>query len=596
MHRPRTSEDRIANALDCKLAGWQLITVLACSLLYMGWLFGISADPTAGEKPTSSDDGKPAAEIAADQPKKPDQAKPGQEKPIRGPSWPISRETTYFTEPLDKDGYVNYFAAWNAHFRKGVQPDKNAYVRLVQAFGPRPGTKDRLPDEFFRQLGIKPLPDQGEYFVSYGAFIREKVQPQQDGEWEQHYANLRQARWRPWKQQDFPLIAQWLQANQRPLQIIAEATQRPQWFRPIVNPESNGQHFFILAVVNNLQEIPLLREAAQAYLARSMWHCARGQTEQAWQDILTVLRLARIVGKDPMLISTLVSVALEDLAYRSIVRYLEATHPDIKTLRSHYHDLQNLPSRRPLAEIMDQGERVIALDAVQFFYRHGFFFLSEPRRPGVLAALEHRLMQRILPWKKMLVMVNQYYDSLALAANEPDRNRRNQAYESLSRQLHKAMEKATALNLGDVPVVLLKPGEKLGQRNVYMLLSLMSPAFERMQLSLDRCEQTGYLVQIALALEMYRAEMGQYPTKLEELSPKYIPAVPKDIFSGQLPIYRRTERGYVLYSVGPNGQDDGGRTSDDQPRGDDLLIQIPTALPDKAKPETKPEPPEKIDF
>jgi hypothetical protein len=111
MHRPRTSGDRIANALDCKLAGRQLITVLACSLLYMGWLFGISADPTAGEKPKSSDDGKPAAEKAADQPKKPDQAKPGQEKPIRGPSWPISRETTYFTEPLDKDGYVNYVAA-----------------------------------------------------------------------------------------------------------------------------------------------------------------------------------------------------------------------------------------------------------------------------------------------------------------------------------------------------------------------------------------------------------------------------------------------------------------------------------------------------
>src|SRR5262245_14343689 len=67
--------------------------------------------------------------------------------------WTVSKETTYVTEPLDKDGYIDYAAALNERLRQGVTPANNANVLLWKAIGPHPeGTT--MPPEFFVWLGI----------------------------------------------------------------------------------------------------------------------------------------------------------------------------------------------------------------------------------------------------------------------------------------------------------------------------------------------------------------------------------------------------------------------------------------------------------
>ena len=59
-------------------------------------------------------------------------------------AWPgsstftVGTETTYVTEPLDKQGYVDYVAALNQRMRKGITPEQNANVLIWQALGPRP--------------------------------------------------------------------------------------------------------------------------------------------------------------------------------------------------------------------------------------------------------------------------------------------------------------------------------------------------------------------------------------------------------------------------------------------------------------------------
>jgi hypothetical protein len=53
-----------------------------------------------------------------------------------------------------------------------------------------------------------------------------------------------------------------------------------------------------------------------------------------------------------------------------------------------------------------------------------------------------------------------------------------------------------------------------------------------------------------LALRMYHLDHGQFPERLEDLVPDYLPAVPEDPFSGHPLVYRRQADGYVLYSVG----------------------------------------------
>lgn len=66
---------------------------------------------------------------------------------------------------------------------------------------------------------------------------------------------------------------------------------------------------------------------------------------------------------------------------------------------------------------------------------------------------------------------------------------------------------------------------------------------------------------VALAVARYRASRGQLPENLSALVPAFLSAVPKDYFSdGRTPIrYEYGDDGnYVVYSVGRDGEDDGG--------------------------------------
>ncbi|MBI2301162.1 MAG: hypothetical protein HYU66_19820 [Armatimonadetes bacterium] len=63
-----------------------------------------------------------------------------------------------------------------------------------------------------------------------------------------------------------------------------------------------------------------------------------------------------------------------------------------------------------------------------------------------------------------------------------------------------------------------------------------------------------------LALHACHAEKGAWPETLDALVPEYLWTVPLDPFTpGAALAYRREGDGHVLYSVGPDGRDDGGQ-------------------------------------
>ncbi len=68
-------------------------------------------------------------------------------------------------------------------------------------------------------------------------------------------------------------------------------------------------------------------------------------------------------------------------------------------------------------------------------------------------------------------------------------------------------------------------------------------------------EATGF------ALEQYRAAQGGFPDALVALVPLYLKEVPTDPYSGGPLLYTSppgNPTGRLLYSVGPDGRDDGG--------------------------------------
>lgn len=67
------------------------------------------------------------------------------------------------------------------------------------------------------------------------------------------------------------------------------------------------------------------------------------------------------------------------------------------------------------------------------------------------------------------------------------------------------------------------------------------------------------LLTVELALRCYESEQGRAPAGLEQLVPKYMHRVPSDPFSGKPIIYKPQGTTWLLYSLGEDGVDDGGK-------------------------------------
>jgi len=102
---------------------------------------------------------------------------------------------------------------------------------------------------------------------------------------------------------------------------------------------------------------------------------------------------------------------------------------------------------------------------------------------------------------------------------------------------------------------------------------LLAPFFSGAEEKVVRNEAQRHLRRTLIALLAYRQHEGHLPATLADLSP---PA-PSDPYIRQPLHYRRTEKGFVLYSVGTNLIDDGGNAK--PARKGELPPDIVTTFP-----------------
>jgi hypothetical protein len=101
---------------------------------------------------------------------------------------------------------------------------------------------------------------------------------------------------------------------------------------------------------------------------------------------------------------------------------------------------------------------------------------------------------------------------------------------------------------------------------LHVMIKMLAPAMGRVAESDSRSRAGIDLARTALAIERYRLATGRLPERLEELVPQYLNDVPTDPFDGQPIRYKRTNPGYLLYSVLEDGQDNDGRERDPKDR------------------------------
>ncbi len=491
-------------------------------------------------------------------------------------SIPLSRETTYFTGPLDAEGYVDYEAALNDALSEGITPKTNAKVLIWQAIGPRPEGTKALP-EYFRRLGIEEPPEQGDYFIAFNKFLLEHRQIDPN-ELPTLQEQREKANSRPWKAEQYPHLAAWLKANERPLALVVEASKRPHYYNPLL---SGSKPTCLLGALS--PSVQKCRELAYALTARALLRVSEGDVEAAWQDLLACHRLARLIGRGGTLIENLVGMAIEHMTCNADLALLSEGKLSKEQIIQCLRDLQALPPLPSLADKVRVGERSVWLNSLQLMQRGYLCYLERlpsggaPSNPGWF---ERRLSAKI-DWEPALRRGNEWYDRLAAALSIEDRANRNKELEAIDSELKKRLEEIRGQVglVGIMDLILSGPGKTAGLMINDILIGLLVPAVLKAQIAHDKSEQMRRNVQIAFALAAYRSQHGRYPEKLDPLVPECLTTLPSDLFSGKPVIYRLAGDGYLLYSVGPNGEDEAGRGPEDDPRGDDLSVRMPLPRP-----------------
>ena len=502
-------------------------------------------------------------------------------------AWPgsstftVSPETTYVTGPLDKHGYVDYVTVLNERLRKDITPEKNANVLIWQALGPRPEGGNGMPPEYFQWLGIEPPPDAGDYLISYSNYLKEHLKIG-DGEKRNELSDRmrRAAKW-PWTAKDEPELADWLKRSERQLAMVVEATRRPEYYNPLVPTRTEDWSAGLLE--SRLPNVQRCREIAAALASRAMLLVTEGKVDEAWKDLLACHRLGRLLGRGGSLIEMLVGIAIDKVASEADIVFLDRAALTSKQILGHLQDLQNLPSMPAVGDKIDLPERFTLLDTMMLVARQGTPYLeglsgstSRPRVTGFKA----RMFTQSIDWDPAFRNAKRWYDRIAAASRNPDRATRESESAAIEGDLRALKAQVTQTGIIEKSFMGKKDrGEMIGN----ILIALMIPAFQKVQGAADRCEQTQRNLYLAFALAAYQRDRGRFPAQLDDLAPKYLDKIPDDLFSGKPLIYRLEDKGYLLYSVGLNGKDDGGRGYDDDPPADDLNVRIPVPEPRNKK-------------
>jgi len=481
----------------------------------------------------------------------------------------ISKQTTVITEPLRPDGYPDYLEAVNRMASQGVTPQNNAMVLLVKAFGPREITEG-VRAEYFKRLGIDPLPEQGEYFVTKFDYVTGIIYDALDApiSMEEHDRRRDEANRqfdlagnRPWSKADCPLVAGWLEVNEKPLRLIVEASGRPRFYSPLVSPAQKKGTF---AGASWGPEFSFVIEAVRALIARAHLHISEGKTPQAMEDLLAGHRLARLFGQGPTCIHGLTSAALDALVFRVDATMAHYGKLTLQQAQCYSEQLRKLPPLPSAVERIDRFDRLLAADMICAVARGDLDILWLLSQGWEKIYWTPESLRPIAAWMfidgdLMLRTSNEQFDRLVAAGRRPSFAERIKALRDMEKEVKKEYEtRAKPLAITAQALKTTSPRKAVSQTAVLSLMNLIEFGV-RDSVETQQCDEIyGDLAQVALALGAYRTDHGRYPAELAALAPKYIAELPKDRYSDGQIKYRQEKDGYVLYSVGPNLKDDGG--------------------------------------
>jgi hypothetical protein len=469
----------------------------------------------------------------------------------------LGPDTTFIAEPLGPDGAVDYLAAINQMSAAGMTPQDNSAVDLLHAFGPEV-LDANLRSRYYAELGMSPLPPEGQYFVVFG---KHATAVQSKGDRSDPWEGVMDQKW---SAADFPLFDTWLDENEVPLTWIVKASHRSRYYFPLLTTEKSPAIFSALLPLSSN-----LRDATRLLCIRAMRLWGDGQIDQAFDDCLAALRLTRLTCQSPTLIDSLIATACESTACGALDKLAGAPEATAEQLRRVIDQIEKLPARTPTWQKNDRGERFSYLSAVTMFAHQGSAPLADVLGISPGARVLGIAWPAAIDWNIVMRQGNAWYDEVVRMGQLGDYRQLLENVQKFEQNLNQVAQRSTRLG-PNVRAIATIDGRSQLMGDV--LCGLMLPAIT----SAYKAEFRGTMrlrnTLTVLRLSVFRCDHGNYPEQLEQLVPDYCPEVPVDVFDG-LPLrYRRTADGFILYSVGPDQTDNGGMDFDGI--SGDLVVRV----------------------
>jgi len=432
-----------------------------------------------------------------------------------------------------------------------------AFVWHVQRITPPwpervPGVRLEPSRPLLREADVKP--DNAYFYIRQLTNWHASLKMPQD--------EIQVFRARGYRPNAYPRLEAWLITNAPALQLVAQATALTN--AQVVTYTPTNMVLSCLTEVLKIGAVLPYRVQRDAW--REDWSTVNNDFQQTFQ-------LAEHVTRGGVLIHVLVAISVEDRAL-SAAREL-ALEPQTSSAmnRALIRLLNNLEAQRePFDETMRQE--------FSFSYANLFHLLREPildeeRRafswPG--DEIENQVCNYLLRHRFLRRSLGSTTENIAKHAEAVHSHLISIAVTS-----QKALEQDPAL------------APFLGQSDTTPIFRVDDPLggvllLNRIQIMLDNFgRQIEHLcilrgTQIFLAICAYRQEHGgQLPKTLEALVPTYLPELPADPFAlvGQTFRYRIEKDRWLIWSLGPNRKDDGGRDNwvriDEQVKPDTDII------------------------
>ena len=256
-----------------------------------------------------------------------------------------------------------------------------------------------------------------------------------------------------------------------------------------------------------------------------------GKSQQAMESTLASFNIARSSREIPFVISYYHQIKIYIKSIRNLEQTIALGEPSKDSL-SQFQSLLENEASFPMFLAIAKANRADNYATLSYLKKdkdiiktlQKYFDLKTDEATATKLVLEE---PNILSW------LLKYTTSLVAIANLP----------------HQDQQKA-------VTELALKLNEKPNLRKIFPSFIVNIGIESNRNLAMLNCAITG------LAIERYRITNGKWPRKLDELVPEYLAKLPTDPFNGESLLVGTILGGLVIYSVGPDLQDNNGLIDD----------------------------------